>query len=160
VCPHKQDFLQVLAVFAGFDFDWPPAVRAIFNAFSLVNFNFELLAPECSVSINFDAKWCGLSPAGPALCAAYVTGLTRAHPHPLLPAVRFGRLCRFIVQSLPLILVGGIAVVVAATRVVQLVQTRVLHVIPFGSLGQFSLSDVCVGILVSGLFMMYFGACV
>jgi hypothetical protein len=32
-------------------------VRAIFDAFSLVNFNFELLAPECSVSINFEAKW-------------------------------------------------------------------------------------------------------
>jgi hypothetical protein len=52
-----QDFVQVLAMFAGFDFDWPPAVKAIFNAFSLVNFNFELLAPECSVSINFEAKW-------------------------------------------------------------------------------------------------------
>ncbi len=47
----------MLAMFAGFDFDWPPAVRAIFDAFSLVNFNFELLAPECSVSINFEAKW-------------------------------------------------------------------------------------------------------
>jgi hypothetical protein len=69
------------------------------------------------------------------------------------------RLHRFIVQSLPLILVGGIAIVMTATRVVQLVQTHVLHVIPFGSLGQFSLPDVCVGILVSGLFMMYFGGC-
>ncbi len=67
--------------------------------------------------------------------------------------------CRLIVQSLPLILVGGIVVVMAATRVLQLVQTRVLHVLPFGALGQFSLLDVCVGILVSGLFMMYFGAC-
>ncbi len=62
-------------------------------------------------------------------------------------------------QSLPLILVGGIAVVMIATRVVQLVQTHVLHVLPFGSLGQFSLLDVCTGILVSGLFMIYFGAC-
>ncbi len=44
-------------MFAGFDFDWPPVVKAIFNAFSLLNFNFELLAPECSVSINFEAKW-------------------------------------------------------------------------------------------------------
>jgi hypothetical protein len=68
-------------------------------------------------------------------------------------------LCRFIVQSLPLILVGGIAIVMTATRGVQLVQRHVLHVLPFGSLGQFSLSDVCIGILVSGLFMMYFGAC-
>jgi hypothetical protein len=35
----------------------PPAVKSIFNIFSLVNFNFELLAPECSVSLNFEAKW-------------------------------------------------------------------------------------------------------
>ncbi len=50
--------MQVLSMFAGFGFDWPPAIRAIFNAFSLVNFNFELLAPECSVSIDFETKWC------------------------------------------------------------------------------------------------------
>ena len=60
-------------------------------------------------------------------------------------------------QSLPLILMGGIAVVMAATRVLQLVQTHVLHVLPFGALSQFSLGDVCEGILVSGSFMMYFG---
>jgi hypothetical protein len=54
-----QDFVQVLSMFAGFDFDWPPAVKGIFNAFSLVNFNFELLAPDCSVSLNFEAKWWG-----------------------------------------------------------------------------------------------------
>ncbi len=48
----------MLSMFAGFGFDWPPAVKALFNAFSLINFNFELLAPECSVSINFETKWC------------------------------------------------------------------------------------------------------
>jgi hypothetical protein len=47
----------VLAMFAGFDFDWPPSIRAMLNLFSLLNFNFELLAPECSVSINYEAKW-------------------------------------------------------------------------------------------------------
>jgi hypothetical protein len=61
-----QDFLQVLSMFAGFDFDWPGPVMAIYNAFSLVNFNFELLAPECSVSINFETKWCAVClPAAP-----------------------------------------------------------------------------------------------
>jgi hypothetical protein len=68
--------------------------------------------------------------------------------------------CRMIVQSLPLMLVGGIAIVMTATRVLQLVQTHVLHVLPFGSLGHFSMRDVCAGIFVSGLFMMYFGECV
>ncbi len=53
----SQDFLQVLSMFAGFGFDWPPSVKALYNAFSLINFNFELLAPECSVSINYEAKW-------------------------------------------------------------------------------------------------------
>jgi hypothetical protein len=49
--------MQVLSMFAGFGFDWPPAIKGIFNVFSLVNFNFELLAPECSVSLNYEAKW-------------------------------------------------------------------------------------------------------
>jgi hypothetical protein len=49
--------MQVLSMFAGFGFDWPPAIRAIFNALSLVNFNFELLAPECTVKVNFEARW-------------------------------------------------------------------------------------------------------
>jgi hypothetical protein len=49
--------------------------------------------------------------------------------------------------------------VLLATRVLQLVQTHILHVLPFGSVGQFSLRDACAGIFVSGLFMMYFGAC-
>ena len=53
----SQDFMQVLSMFAGMGFEWPPLIKGIFNAFSLVNFNFELLAPECSVSLNFEAKW-------------------------------------------------------------------------------------------------------
>jgi hypothetical protein len=48
----------VLSMFAGFGFDWPPFIKAIFNAFSLLNFNFELLVPECSLSVNFETKWC------------------------------------------------------------------------------------------------------
>jgi hypothetical protein len=45
-----QDFLQVLSMFAGFDFDWPPTLKAVYNAFSLAAFNLELLAPG--------AVWC------------------------------------------------------------------------------------------------------
>jgi hypothetical protein len=44
-------------MFAGFNFEWPPAIKALYNVFSLVNLNFDLLAPECSLSINFEAKW-------------------------------------------------------------------------------------------------------
>ena len=49
--------MQVLSMFANFGFDWPPVISSLFNIFSLVNFNFELLAPECSVSLDFEAKW-------------------------------------------------------------------------------------------------------
>ena len=49
--------MQVLSMFANFGIEWPPAIRVLFNVFSLVNFNFELLAPECSVTLNFEAKW-------------------------------------------------------------------------------------------------------
>ncbi len=60
-------------------------------------------------------------------------------------------------QSLPLILVGGILLVMVATRGVQLVQFHVMHTLPFGALSQLNLVDTCLGVLVSGLFMMYFG---
>ncbi len=46
-CKPLQDFLQVLSIFASFNFEWPPALVALFNAFSLASFNLELLAPEC-----------------------------------------------------------------------------------------------------------------
>ena len=42
-----QDFLQVLSIFASFDFEWPPALVKLYSAFSLAGFNLELLAPEC-----------------------------------------------------------------------------------------------------------------
>ena len=45
-------------MFAGFGFDWPDAIIAIYDAFSIANFNFDLLAPECSVSLTFESKWC------------------------------------------------------------------------------------------------------
>ena len=42
----------MLSMFASFGFDWPPGVLAIYNAFYLLNFNFELLAPECRYGCN------------------------------------------------------------------------------------------------------------
>jgi hypothetical protein len=65
---------------------------------------------------------------------------------------------RYIVQSLPLILVGSVAVVLLCIRTVQLVQSRLLHMIPFGALTNWSSVNVGVGVVVSGSFMLYFGA--
>ena len=52
-----QDFLQVLSMFAGFNFEWPPAVKRIFNVLSVVNFNVNLVAPECSIALSYETKW-------------------------------------------------------------------------------------------------------
>ena len=115
-----QDFLQALSMFSSFGFDWPPTVRALLDVFSLLNFNFELLAPECTVTLNYETKW-------------------------------------YIVELLPAILLGGIVVVVAFTRILQEVQRVVLRRLPFGALSNVSLVDVCIGIFISGTFMMYLG---
>jgi hypothetical protein len=69
-----------------------------------------------------------------------------------MTALRGGR---YIVQFLPVLLVAGILVVMSCTRLLQIIQSKVFHVLPFGALSPISLTDVCVGILVSGLFMLY-----
>ena len=107
-------------MFAGFNFQWPPTVVSLFSLMSVFNFNFDLLAPECSVSIGFETKW-------------------------------------YIIQSLPLVLFGAVAFVVVCTKVLQWVQSSVCHVLPFGALSAVTLVDVCIGMLISGIFMMYFG---
>jgi hypothetical protein len=70
-------------------------------------------------------------------------------PHPLP--------CRYVIQALPLMLVGGVVLALMGTRLLQTVQSKVFHVIPFGLLSKFNITDACVGILVSGAFMLYFG---
>jgi hypothetical protein len=52
-----QDFLQLLSMFSSMDFDWPAVLMARYRGLSLVNFNLELLAPECSFAVNFEQKW-------------------------------------------------------------------------------------------------------
>ena len=59
--------------------------------------------------------------------------------------------------ELLLILLVGIVVVMAVTRAIQLAQQHVFHTLPFGALSKLSLTDVCIGIFISGLFMLYFG---
>lgn len=66
--------------------------------------------------------------------------------------------CRMVIEGLPVLLIAVVVLVLLVTRSVQQFQSRVLHVLPFGALSNFSLGDACVGILVSGLFMLYFGA--
>jgi hypothetical protein len=52
-----QDLLQTLSMFAQIKLNWPPSVMQLFNSLSALNFNIDLLAPECNLTINFEAKW-------------------------------------------------------------------------------------------------------
>ncbi len=52
-----QDFLQILSMFSNMEFAWPSALLSLYRGLSLVNFNLELLAPECSFAVNFEQKW-------------------------------------------------------------------------------------------------------
>jgi hypothetical protein len=91
LCPlFEQDFVQVLAMFSGFDFDWPPAVKTLYNFFSLLNFNFDLLAPECSLSINFETKW--------SVSCTRSEG-TRTRPRKDLPSAQITPLSRLRAQA-------------------------------------------------------------
>jgi hypothetical protein len=61
-----------------------------------------------------------------------------------------------VTQMLPLILVGAVGIVLALTRMLQLVQSRVFRVLPFGATGDINLVDVCIGVLITGSYYLYF----
>ncbi len=42
------------------------------------------------------------------------------------------------------------------TKVLQLVQLHVFKVLPFGSLMEYSITDVCIGIYITGIYYLYF----
>ena len=61
-----------------------------------------------------------------------------------------------VTASLPLLLLLAVAIVLAATRTLQWVQSNVFSVIPFGAMSESSLTDVCIGILITGSYYLYF----
>ena len=55
-----QDFLQVVSMFSGFQFDWPPLLLDVYKWMSFTNFNLELVAPECNFHVRaIPAHACG-----------------------------------------------------------------------------------------------------
>ena len=107
------------SIFAAFKFEWPPALVTLYHSVSLASFNLELLAPECSISVNFLDKW-------------------------------------LVTEALPLVLVLSISLVMLGTRVLQYIQRTAFKVLPFVAVGEVNLTDVCVGILISGNYYLYF----
>ncbi len=112
----------MLSIFAAFNFQWPSALLDIYNTLSLASFNLEFLAPECSFSVNFEAKW-------------------------------------LVTSSLPLLLVSAVAIILLCTRLLQQFQQRVLRMVPFGATAELNLTDLCIGILITGSYYLYFRTC-
>ena len=59
-------------------------------------------------------------------------------------------------MSLPLLLLMATTIVVNMVRALQCVQRRVLKRLPFGAMNELDLTDVSVGIVISGLYYLYF----
>ncbi len=80
-------------------------------------------------------------------------------PPPLPPTLSFSVTFEskwMVTEALPLILLAAVLVVMACTRVLQLMQRTVFHVLPFGALSDTSLVNVCIGVLISGSYYLYF----
>jgi hypothetical protein len=67
------DFLQVMNMFQGFKFRWPPAVRSVFSFANFFAFNFsEQAAPECTIRLTFFHKWLALQLVPAAIIAILI----------------------------------------------------------------------------------------
>jgi hypothetical protein len=51
------DFVQVISITAAFQLDWPAGLQSVFNGLSSLNFNVQLVAPECTVGASYWDKW-------------------------------------------------------------------------------------------------------
>ncbi len=151
----------MLSIFAAFEFDWPPALMSIFNSVSLAAFNLELLAPECRYVLH---PWlrvpfgCGRIPFAHSLASRVeVVGVYYCWcaMGPYSFSVSYAAKW-MVTQSLPLILVGSVGIVVLLTRVLQFVQRKVFKVLPFGAAGDLHLSDICLGVMITGSYYLYF----
>ncbi len=60
-------------------------------------------------------------------------------------------------ESIPLVIVGAILCVLLSARALQWVQRVALRQLPMGATSDVRLLDVCLGILLTGLYYVYFG---
>ena len=51
------DFFQVLSLFGQIGIVWPSPISDILEVMSLFNFNPEIVAPECTVEMEYSTKW-------------------------------------------------------------------------------------------------------
>ena len=63
----------------------------------------------------------------------------------------------FVVESIPIMLILTVAVVLISARVFQLLQRLLLGRLPTGATSDVHLIDICLGIILTGLYYVYFG---
>ncbi|KAJ3442000.1 hypothetical protein M0812_14022 [Anaeramoeba flamelloides] len=51
------NFLQVIAILPKLDYNWPIKLTDYFQFFSIINFNIDFLALECSINLIYEEKW-------------------------------------------------------------------------------------------------------
>ena len=66
----------------------------------------------------------------------------------------------FLTESIPVMLVCTVVIVLISARVFQLGQRLLLGRLPTGATSDMHLIDICLGILLTGLYYVYFGECV
>ena len=137
--PHHcvQDFLQVVSMFSGFQFDWPPLLLDVYKWMSFTNFNLELVAPECNVHVrNFSRSFSGAG-GKVAVCRGMASALLSFDEPRLVCVMLDGQVAYssrwFIIQSLPVVFGCAIVVVLVWTRALQCAQRVLFKVLPFGA---------------------------
>ncbi len=64
------DFLQTLALFAAFKFQWPPVIQAMLTIAVSFSFSISIAAPGCSVKLTYSQIWAVVQATPAVLCAA------------------------------------------------------------------------------------------
>ncbi|KAA0148493.1 hypothetical protein FNF28_07451 [Cafeteria roenbergensis] len=63
------DMMQILSVFAALDLSWPVEIRTVWTTVSMTTFSIQILAPECSVKLEYADKFFAVAAIPPVLAA-------------------------------------------------------------------------------------------
>ncbi|KAA0148714.1 hypothetical protein FNF29_06496 [Cafeteria roenbergensis] len=66
------DMMQILSVFAALDLSWPVEIRTVWTTVSMTTFSIQILAPECSVKLEYADKFFAVAAIPPVLAGGCV----------------------------------------------------------------------------------------
>ena len=69
------DYMQVLAVFATTEIEWPAILQTLYASLEIFSFNFlDIFPPECSLDVDYDVSWMAIQFAPLGLVAVAYGG--------------------------------------------------------------------------------------